>query len=526
VLVTQEPIENPPPPGSGSISSEAIESFEIFPWNEDFETGIATVDEQHQTLVRLLNKVARNLAFQSSSFTFAEIMRELSEYTVYHFAAEESLMAQFFGGDVLEAGHRKAHQDFVDKIGRLEDKYQSKPLDEVVEEIIAILTRWLAFHILDTDRRMAKVIFAVQSGLSVEQAKVQVDREMSGAVKVLVDAVLGMYERLSSRTFQLMKEIVERRSAEVQLRRATIVFENTLEAIFVTDSLRQIVDVNPSFCEISGQTTAELLGKTLVEVLASLGQENFGADIWQTVQIQGFWRGEVSSRSLTGESTPGWMTLSAVTDDTGTLTNYVGVLSNVTQLLKRQQQLERIANHDFLTGLPNRLFLFVRLGQAMAQARRSNDFLAVCYLDLDGFKAINDKFGHSAGDHLLQEIASRIQAVVRSNDTVARMGGDEFSILLGELKQPDDCLSLLERLLATIQLPVALPSGDAVTVTASIGVTLFPTDDGEPDELLQHADQAMYQAKESGKAKVHFYKNLVNSASLAASSAAQELLNS
>jgi diguanylate cyclase (GGDEF)-like protein len=245
--------------------------------------------------------------------------------------------------------------------------------------------------------------------------------------------------------------------------------------------------------------------------MAGLGQEDLSLDIWQTVQIQGFWRGEVSSRDMTGESTPGWMTLSAVNDETGRLTHYVGVLSNISQLLKRQQQLERIANHDFLTGLPNRLFLFVRLGQAMAQARRSHDFLAVCYLDLDGFKAINDKFGHGAGDNLLQEIATRIQSIVRGNDTVARMGGDEFAILLSDIKQPGDCSSLLERLLAAIQLPVALTLDDAVTVTASIGVTLFPTDDGEPDVLLHHADLALYQAKESGKAQFRFYEDLVES---------------
>jgi diguanylate cyclase (GGDEF)-like protein/hemerythrin-like metal-binding protein/PAS domain S-box-containing protein len=506
MLSTDEPEEMPPSPVTIPISKETIESFEIFPWNDDFETGIAAVDEQHKTLVRLLNTVARNLALRSDSLSFGEIMRELTEYTIYHFAAEESLMGEFFAGDLLEAGHRQAHQEFVGKIGRLQDEYAAKPLDEAVEEIVAILTRWLAFHILDTDRRMAKVIFAVQSGLSVEAAKVQVDLEMSGAVKVLVDAVLGMYERLSSRTFQLMKEIVERRSAEMQLRRAAIVFENTLEAIFVTDSRRRIIDVNPSFCELSGQTSSELMGWTLVEVMASLGQEDLCAEIWQVVQAEGFWQGEVSSRALAGESTPGWMTLSAVNDETGVLTHCVGVLSNISHLLKRQKQLERIANHDFLTGLPNRHFLFVRLRQAIAHARRSNDFLAVCYLDLDGFKAINDKFGHRAGDDLLQEIATRIQTVVRGDDTVARMGGDEFSILLGDIKQPGDCVPLLERLLAAIQLPVTLATGDAVAVTASVGVTIFPTDDGEPDALLHHADLAMYQAKESGKALYRFYE--------------------
>ena len=199
------------------------------------------------------------------------------------------------------------------------------------------------------------------------------------------------------------------------------------------------------------------------------------------------------------------MTLSAVNDETGRPTHYVGVLSNITQLLKRQQHLEQIANHDFLTGLPNRLYLFVRLGQAIAQARRTGGFLAVCYLDLDGFKAINDAFGHAAGDQLLQEIAIRIQSIDRGNDTVARMGGDEFAILLGDLKQIEDCSTLLERLLGAIGAPVALGPGSPVSVTASIGVTCFPSDEGDPDTLLHHADKAMYAAKESGKARYRYY---------------------
>lgn len=493
------------PPHEGSAIYETIDSFEIFPWNEDFETGIAMVDEQHQVLVRLLNGVARNLALQSDSMSFGGIMRELREYTVYHFDAEEDLMRESFPGDVLESGHVLAHRDFVRKIARLEEQYELRPLDEAVEEIIAILTRWLAFHILDTDRRMAKVILATREGLSLEAAKKRVDLEMSGAVKVLIDAVLGMYERLSSRTFQLMKEIVERRSAEIQLRRAAIVFENTMEAIFVTDAQRRIVDANPSFCDLSEQSRTSLLGQASAEVMAVMGLQSSGVDLWPTVQEKGYWRGEVSTRTGAGELSPGWMTLSAVRDDTQVITHYVGVLSNISQLLKRQQQLESIANHDFLTGLPNRLFLLVRLEQALAQARRNQDLLAVCFLDLDGFKAINDEFGHAAGDCVLKEVGARIQAVIRGNDTVARMGGDEFAILLGELKLPDDCSRLLDRLLAEIQSPIALLPGCTVTVTASIGATLFPTDESAPDALLLHADKAMYQAKEGGKSRYRFY---------------------
>jgi hemerythrin-like metal-binding protein len=202
------------PKGKQAALPETIESFEIFPWIGDFETGIAFMDEQHQTLVRLLNVLARDLVTQSDSLSFDEVFRELSEYAIYHFAAEEDLLRQVFAGDVLESGHQQAHREFVQEIGRLKEQSATKPVSKRIEEVVAFISRWLAYHILDVDRRMAKVVLAVQAGIPLEAAKAQADLEMSGAVKGLIDAVLGMYEKLSFRTFHLMKEIVERKEVE------------------------------------------------------------------------------------------------------------------------------------------------------------------------------------------------------------------------------------------------------------------------------------------------------------------------
>ncbi|NOQ36629.1 MAG: diguanylate cyclase, partial [Methylococcaceae bacterium] len=214
--------------------------------------------------------------------------------------------------------------------------------------------------------------------------------------------------------------------------------------------------------------------------------------------------GITSSRDESGEVKSEWLTLSSIKNTQGGLTNYVAVFSNVSHLLKKQDKLERIAHYDALTGLPNRLLFSDRMGLAMAHAERTGNVLAICYLDLDGFKPINDTLGHAAGDYLLKELAQRFLNVVRSEDTVARLGGDEFVLLFGDLKYADDYKVLLERLLEDIAAPVLIQENIA-HVSASIGVTLFPIDKGDADTLLQHADEAMYEAKRQGKSRYCVY---------------------
>ncbi len=194
-------------------------------------------------------------------------------------------------------------------------------------------------------------------------------------------------------------------------------------------------------------------------------------------------------------------------------TEMVGVLSStvdVTQLIERAQDLQRQAHYDALTGLPNRVLLADRMKLALAHARRTGDRLAVCLMDLDGFKPVNDTLGHKAGDRLLQEIARRLEEAMRADDTAARLGGDEFALLLGGLKSPQQAELALQRVLDAVATPLVI-DGSPVRVTASIGVTLFPGDAGEADQLLRHADQAMYKAKEAGKGRFHMFNPAVES---------------
>jgi len=478
--------------------------IEVFPWSENFETGILQIDEQHKRLVQLLNLLASHFAHQSDIPTLNNIFDELAEYAHYHFQTEERIWQHFFGGDSWEIEHKKVHSSFVEEILSLKGEESIKPFDDVLEDVLSFLTHWLAFHILESDKRMAKVALAIQSGLSLPHAKQHAESQLSGAMKVLIETILNMYDGLSSRTLQLMREINERQKAEAKLRLAANVFDNTLDSICITDADFVVIDANPSFYQVTGYSDNEVLGKNLHLLRSGLLDENLANGFWATLTQRGHWSGIINNRRKAGEIEAEWLTLSAVKNDDGLISNYVAVFSNISHLIQQQQTLERIAHHDALTGLPNRLLLPDRLELAIAHAERTHTFLAVCYLDLDGFKPVNDQFGHAAGDQLLREIAQRFLTIVRTIDTVARLGGDEFVILFGGLKNSQDYGIFLERVLIAVSQPIQIQD-KTVNVSVSIGVTVFPDDKSEPELLLHHADQAMYQAKRLGKSRYCLY---------------------
>ncbi|MDP2901886.1 MAG: GGDEF domain-containing protein, partial [Methylovulum sp.] len=237
----------------------------------------------------------------------------------------------------------------------------------------------------------------------------------------------------------------------------------------------------------------------------SLLDEKQSSIIWAALKEKGHWDGEIWERNQQGELEPEWLTFSAIKNEQGKTTNYVAIFSSISELIKRQQLLEGIANHDALTGLPNRRLLADRLSQATIHANRNQKSLAVCYLDLDGFKQVNDVFGHAAGDTLLQEIAQRFKSILRGNDTVARLGGDEFVLLFNDLNKSEDVFALLDRLLAVAKEPVVFENVQA-RVSASIGVSFFPVDSNDADMLMKFADEAMYHAKHKGKSQYYIHK--------------------
>ncbi|AVO47976.1 diguanylate cyclase [Melaminivora suipulveris] len=291
-----------------------------------------------------------------------------------------------------------------------------------------------------------------------------------------------------------LTDLSDLKRAQDQLRISASVFHHSYEAVLILDEQRRIVDLNPAFERATG-----------VDRLRGMHQpvEGFypGADfsqIWHAVSQDGYWQGELAALAGDGQTLAQRVSIAAVRDGEHAARHFIVVISDITQAKRHERELERLALYDPLTGLPNRRLLLDRLRQGLGRARRHERSLVVCYLDLDGFKQVNDQYGHEAGDALLVSVGQRVQALLRSHDTLARLGGDEMALLLGDVADPLDCLAALERIREAVAQPVELPGGVA-QVSASLGYAVYPLDGDEPDLLLRRADQAMYQAKLAGK---------------------------
>ena len=298
-------------------------------------------------------------------------------------------------------------------------------------------------------------------------------------------------------------DITERKHAEESLRITASVFDNSHDAILISDADNIITDVNPAFTKITGYTREEVIGKN-PKLLGSGHHDNsLFAAMWQSLKQEKAWCGELWNRRKSGEVYAGLLSIAAICDDDGKVKRHVGVFSDISHLKTHEAELRRVAHYDALTGIPNRVLLADRMKQAIAQTAREQGMMAVCYLDLDGFKPINDSMGHDAGDQMLVEVARRIENTIRGGDTVARLGGDEFVVLLRQGKG-EECVATLKRLLAAISRPITVKNQSHM-LSASIGVSIYPLDDEDPDILLRHADQAMYMAKQAGKNRFHIY---------------------
>jgi diguanylate cyclase (GGDEF)-like protein/PAS domain S-box-containing protein len=304
------------------------------------------------------------------------------------------------------------------------------------------------------------------------------------------------------------RELTERYAAQLlvedRLRLHTTAFDNSHEGITLTNAQGEILDVNPAFTRITGYERSEVIGRNPRVLKSGRHDQPFYTAMWKSILETGTWRGEIWNRSKFGDVYPELLSISAVRDADGQLTNFVAVFSDISRLKEQEKQLVQMAYFDALTGLPNRVLLADRIVQASAQTRRSDTLMAVCYLDLDGFKPINDTWGHDVGDQLLIEVANRFKATLRAGDTVARLGGDEFVLLMLGLASLAECEQAVQRMLHAVSHPL-LVAPQPVRLSASIGVAIFPLDDGDADTLLRHADQAMYRAKQSGKNCFHVF---------------------
>jgi len=306
--------------------------------------------------------------------------------------------------------------------------------------------------------------------------------------------------------FVQVTDVTPLKAAEDQLVLAASVFHNTVEGIVITDARQKILSVNPAFSQITGYAPEEAIGRTPRILKSDHHDPSFYQGMWSSLLGTGRWQGEIWNRRKDGEAYLEWLTITRIDGTHGQPTRYVSVFHDITELRRNDDRIKHLAFHDALTDLPNRALLMNRLEQQLAKARRDGRHLAILFLDLDRFKAVNDTLGHEIGDELLKHVAHRLLGQVRPADTVARLGGDEFVVLLDAPSGPEEVALIAGRILAAVNEPMTL-HGKHAQVGTSIGIALFPGDGLSPEELIRNADLAMFIAKEEGKNGYRFHVN-------------------
>ncbi|PKO41758.1 MAG: hypothetical protein CVU33_00215 [Betaproteobacteria bacterium HGW-Betaproteobacteria-6] len=299
-------------------------------------------------------------------------------------------------------------------------------------------------------------------------------------------------------TLCVVRDATARKEVEAKLHIASTVFQSTQEAIVVTDVDCRIVAVNPAFETATEYTEKEVLGQHMRVLRSGRHDQFFYRRMWDAILSTGEWQGAIWNRRKSGEIYHEWLSISTVRDRDGQPVQYVGITTDMGRMNHVETAVERLAHYDALTGLPNRLLLNSRIQKTWERAHRDGKPFAVMFLDLDGFKAINDKLGHPVGDELLKVVASRLRENMRETDTIARLGGDEFLIVLEDVGR-DEIVALAEQLIKRIGAPFDLGLNEPVCVGLSLGWSHYPKHADNVPALIRQADEALYQVKRSGR---------------------------
>lgn len=307
----------------------------------------------------------------------------------------------------------------------------------------------------------------------------------------------------------VQEDITVRKETEERLLLSMHLLDSLNEGVAVTDAEQMLVYVNPAFTSITGYDAGDVLGRNPHVLSSGLMDEAFYEEMWKDINESGHWEGEIIDRRKNGESYAEWLSITAIRDEGGGISRYVSVFTDISDRKETERQVAHMAQHDFLTGLPNRMLLLDRMTLAIAHAGRAKRKVAVMFLDLDRFKSINDTLGHFVGDKLLQRVSGNIGQVCRASDTVCRIGGDEFVIMSPNLESVEDVSVIAGKLLEAIA-AINVVGSHEIDITASIGISIFPDDGSDGEELLRHADAAMYHAKQMGSNNYQFFTAEMN----------------
>jgi diguanylate cyclase (GGDEF)-like protein/PAS domain S-box-containing protein len=420
-----------------------------------------------------------------------------------------------------EKDKRADELDIANRELAFQNKEKDKRADELVianqekdkrSEELDIANRELAFQNKEKDKRADELVIANKEkdkrAEELDIANQELAFQNKEKDKRADELVIANKEK-DKRANELDIANKEKENLLQKLKRAASVFTHAHECIMITDANGDITEVNDTFSQMNGYAAKDALGKNPSLLKSGRHLPEFYMEMWDKLQVEGHWRGEIWNRRKNGEIYPAMITISVVKNTAGLVQHYVSLATDISSMKTYQGQLERIAHYDVLTNLPNRVSLSHSLGKAMVQCKRNNRSLAVAFMDLDGFKEINDNHGHNVGDELLVSVSKRMQAALREGDTLARIGGDEFIAVMVNLESPEDSTPVLDRLLEAAATPVTIDNY-VMQVSASIGVTLYPQDGSDAEQLMRHADQAMYIAKQAGKNRYRLFDTAQN----------------
>jgi diguanylate cyclase (GGDEF)-like protein/PAS domain S-box-containing protein len=374
--------------------------------------------------------------------------------------------------------------------------------DEAIGEKFIIFT--------DEKHERLKVLFKdFLNNKKVENERIKIKKRNG---EIILAEFTGNISNINGelKTHCIFKDITNEEKIEKKLKLSDIVFENTTEGIVITNDKNEIISINSAFTKITGYEKEDILYKNPKFLRSGNHNKEFYKNLWEELSTTDQFKGEIWNRKKSGEIYPEWLNISIVRDSKGKILNYVAIFSDITKIKKSNEKIEYLAHHDPLTNLPNRLLLKARLDQSLTHASTAQEILAVFFIDIDNFKVINDTYGHSIGDKIINLVATRLQKNLRDDDTISRIGGDEFIIVIENINNIKNIEKIASKLLDDFKEPVKLQEY-LFDVTISIGISLFPNNGLTTEDLIKQADTAMYSAKNAGRNQFQFYKNEMTS---------------